>query len=351
MRIVQYGVHDPQYPRNARIRAHLVERIGADVVVLRRPRDGTRVRRAFAEVLRLWRASRDADVVIVSEFRLTHAPVAWLVARLRGAQLVVDHFVGLHETVVEDWNRVPVGSVTARRLRAQDALAARIADVCLTDTAPRADRLGRLHGRPVLALPVGAPGWARPAVRSESAGDTLALLYYGNYLPLHGVGAIVDILTELAPARRFSATFIGSGAERAAVQAALRARGLIGHCRFVDAVPEAELGAYIGAADIVFGVFGDSRKALDVVPNKVWQGLACGRVTITGDGPAVRALQPVVGDQLVIVDRADPRAAARVLAAYDGPPASADDADLRLERAVRTAYESLTGSLRGGARS
>lgn len=351
MHVVQYGVHDPGYPRNARLRHFLGEHLGAQVTVLARARSGSRMRRMVTDVTGLWRASRNADVLVLSEFRLTHAPLVWAVARIRGARFVVDHFVGLYETVVEDWGRAAPGSWTARRLSAQDAIAARLADICLTDTDPRARRLAAAHHRSVLALPVGAPAWARPVPPAPNSGDVVRVLYYGNYIPLHGVDTIVDVLVALAHLRPFEATFIGNGPERAAIERAVVAGGISTRCRFLDPVAESELVGHIAATDVVLGVFGTSRKATDVVPNKVWQGLACGRVTITGDGPAVRELAAVAGDQLVVVDRDDVEAAARRIAAVGGTPASASDIDLRLEAFTVRAFEQFGAALTVGARS
>lgn len=356
MRVVQYGVHDPGYPRNARLRSFLVERLGADVTVLVRARVGGRVRRIVADVAGLWRASRGADVIVLSEFRLTHAPLVWAVARLRGARFVVDHFVGLHETVIEDWRRAAPGGLTARRLAAQDALAARLADVCLTDTAPRAERLTAQHSRPVLALPVGAPAWARPTPLQPAEDGALRVLYYGNYIPLHGVDIVVQVLAELARSRPFVATFIGDGPDRRAIELAVTSLGYADRCRFLDPVAEAELARHIEASDVVLGVFGTSQKAMDVVPNKVWQGLACGRLTVTGDGPAVRALAPVAGDQLVLVDRQDPAAAARAISAAVGASrqgsfAGLSDVDVRLEQFTQQAFERFAAELTVGAPS
>ncbi|WP_058724218.1 glycosyltransferase [Curtobacterium luteum] len=356
MRVVQYGVHDPAYPRNERIRAFLSAELGADVTVLERRRSGSRLRRAVQEVVDLWRASRGADVIVLSEFRLTHAPLVWAVARLRRARFVVDHFVGLHETVVEDWRKVHPKSSTARRLAVQDALAARLADLCLTDTQPRAARLAAMHGRPVLALPVGAPSWARPSatpragVGPAAAPDAdrapLRVLYYGNYLPLHGVPEIVGILAELVRHRAVAATFIGDGLDRSTIERSVRTLGLAGCVEFLDPVPEAELVRQITAHDVVLGVFGDSRKARDVVPNKVWQGLACGKTTVTGDGPAVRELHDVVGDQLVIVGRGEPVRAAEAIVAAASRTTDTSTAHERLEQYTRTAYRRLAEQLR-----
>ncbi|MET8272471.1 hypothetical protein [Streptomyces sp. NPDC005096] len=60
--------------------------------------------------------------------------------------------------------------------------------------------------------------------------------------------------------------------------------------------------SHIHASDVVLGVTGPSLKAASVIANKVWQGLAFGRVVITSeDLPALAEIEQIVGQALVQV--------------------------------------------------
>lgn len=290
VRVFQYGVHDASYPRNARVRRYLDSLDGVEVSMALRARSGGRLRRAFDDFRALWRGAQSADVVLLSEFRLTHAPLVKAVAAFVGARTVIDGFVGLHETAVGDWGRLDPRSVRARRLALHDRLAVRSADLYLIDTEVRAGAIRRTHpGAAVLALPVGAPSWAAHRPRSTEVDGTrpVHFLYYGNYIPLHGLDLVVDAFSALDAAVDFRVTFLGDGGMRPRIEARVAETGWASRATFLDSVPEAGLAEHIASADVVLGVFGDSEKARSVLANKVWQGLASGRVVVTQAGAAL----------------------------------------------------------------
>lgn len=331
--VLQYGVHDREYPRNSRVRASL-EADGCTVRVAPRARDGGRIARALGDFRGLWSGARGADVVLLSEFRLTHAPLAWLISRLRRARLVVDGFVGLHETAVDDWQSVRPGSLRALRLALADRLAVACADLFLIDTEVRAQQVRRNSPTtPVLALPVGAPSWALPQAPLEST-DPLRLLYYGNYIPLHGLDLIADALDRLDGRRSFEVTFLGSGSAREALVRRVAASSWASSATFADPVPAGALASEIGGHHVVLGVFGASRKARTVVANKVWQGLACGRTVVTQDSHALDDIPAEVRPLLVASAPGSADALADTLATVPSRAAIGDEAAARASAAI-----------------
>lgn len=344
-RILYLNVHDLSYPRNARIRAFFESRgIGYTVV----PRRETRS--FIATSWRLLRAGVSArgpfDVVILAELGVQFAPVGRIVAWRHRARLVVDAFVGMYESNVLDWHRVSGTSVKGRIYRMFDIVASRFSYGVLVDTDVRVERVVQDGAHRVVSLPVGAPEWAtseHPVPTSERT----RVLYYGNYIPLHGLDYVIRAIAGIDNLDNFEFTFIGDGEGRPPIEELASQLGVAAHINFLPPVPESTLGDHIWASHLVLGVFGTSTKAATVLANKVWQGLACGRAVVTRSSPALAELNDITHpDQLLVVDSTDPSNLTSTLNDVDrlrlkGLSLSFPDSSERLEKYVDDRYLQL----------
>ena len=350
-RIVVFPVHNMEYPRNARLRAFLTnEGFHVDSIHRGTPTGSTPFGKLRA-VLALFRLARGADAILLSEMSLAYAGLTWIASRLNGAVHIVDGFIGMYETVVEDKGKVRPGSPTAKLLKALDYLSVKSADIYLTDTELRAAAIRKKYRKvsSVVSLPVGAPEWAvwrRPEPVQNSGvarqAEPLHILYYGNYIPLHGLESFVEGWASMDDPGRIHTTFIGRGDRYAATVERVHAAGLSVYAEFYGPVPADELLGYIEQADVVLGIFGDSPKARTVIANKVWQGLACGRTVLTRDSKALDEISRIVPHTLVAVDT-EPYKIARALDDLLGVSELPTDplAAERLESYVRDRYSTF----------
>ena len=224
------------------------------------------------------------------------------------AGLVFAPLVSLTETLVDDRRLVAPGGPPARALAWLDRASLRAADLVLADTEAHAEYLAGL-GAPrdrVAVWYLGVEPEFLPAVAARPV--PRRVLFYGRHLPLHGVETIVLAAARLGA--RAEVVLLGDGPERARAEALARRAGA--RIAWRDEVPLASLPAELAAAALVLGVFGASRKAAMVVPNKVWQAAAAGRPLVTRDGPALReVLRP--DEHCLACPPADPAALAEAI--------------------------------------
>lgn len=347
-RVLYFPVHNTAYPRNRRIREFLEEHGWECVTVERGAGRETSLREKVVALLKFLRAVPTVDVILLSEMSLKYAPFTWVFARVFRKIHVVDGFIGLYETEIEDRKEASPRSLRAHLARAFDRFAIRSADIYLVDTMVRKQRVvtGLSKGATCISLPVGAPTWARPMQPREKDGS-LHVLYYGNYIPLHGIDRFVHAWSRAANRDEVHVTFIGSGATRAETESIVDRLGLRARSTFLDPVPESALATLIGQSDVVLGVFGDSPKAKSVIANKVWQGLACDRVVLTRASPALTEIAPFVTGRLLEASVESAHSMTKTIESLplDHAPADPEVAD-RLEGYVRGQFAVLLDELR-----
>ncbi len=307
-----FGGYDPTYPRNSIIRKGW-ERCGFPVSECR---VDMRLKVPVRYPALLWRHARMKDssrIIFVPDFRHKDVPLAWFIARCTGRKIIFDPLVSRFETRVLDREDVRRGSMQAWHNRNLDRVSMKLPDLVLADTAAHARFFSdefSVSMRKIKVLPLGFDEGVFHEAPLPPARASCSVLFYGSYLPLHGVDTIVDAAGFLRDAP-VCFTLVGGGQTLAAAKA--RAVGsALRNIAFRPPVPEPELQDLIEAADIVLGVFGTTPKAGMVVPNKVYQGLAVGRPVVTGDTPAMRELFEN-GVHLDTVPPGDARALARAI--------------------------------------
>ena len=322
MRVLYFGTYERDYPRNAQVISCLR---GAGVDVVERHVSvwegrehkfsaglGSALRLARAEGSLLRRLDGDFDALVVGY--PGHLDLAAAKRAARGRPIVFNPLVSLADTLVSDRGRFAADSRAAQVLRAVDRAAFRAADVVVADTAAQAAFFEELGARRVEVCFVGAeerlftPAWRQP--------DEFTCLFVGKLIPLHGLETILEAARR-APELRFRV--VGSGQLEPLLDARpdnVEWRGWVEYERLPDE---------LRACGCALGIFGTSPKARRVIPNKVFQALACGAPVVTANTPAAReflaheesALLVPPGDANALADAlrrlaADPELARRI---------------------------------------
>jgi glycosyltransferase involved in cell wall biosynthesis len=242
----------------------------------------------------------DHDAVVVGYPGALDVLILWPLARWRRTPILWDVFLSLYDTIVNDRKLVGRWSPVAWGLYVLEWLAARAATQPFLDSQAHADYFASLFHLTlgsVPAVPVGAedvfergPITEAVATADTERAGTWTVLFYGQFIPLHGLDVVIDAAALLA--RETDAVrwvIIGQGQEAGRIDARLAMLNTPTVSR-VDWVPYQELPQWISRADVCLGIFGTTQKARNVIPNKVYQVLASGRLIVTSDTPAQREL-------------------------------------------------------------
>lgn len=347
LRVVLWGTCDVTKPRVRILRDGLRE-IGVDLIECRTDiwdgiRDKSQVkgiarwfgllaRVAMAYPALIWRYLKvpPHDWVLLGYPAIPDIFVIRCLAWLRGARVAMDWFLSAYDTVVQDRKMVGKHHPLAFMLWATEWLSVRLADALFVDTRAHADRMEALFGlrsgtcgRVWVGVETDAfNGSADASLPAPEPRETTKVLFYGQFIALHGLPTIVEAARRLRD-EPIDWLLIGHGQESPRIGEMLSADPLP-HVRTLDWVEYGNLLGYMRAADICLGIFGTSGKAASVIPNKVFQILAARKPLITRDSPGMREL---IGDRhsdIALVDAGDAEALASAVLAWSAHPPAAD---------------------------
>ncbi len=348
--VVLFGTYDLGKPRNRLMLASL-ETQGIDVKQIhvdlwRNIEDKTQttwrtrlivaVRWLAAYPVLVWKylwAPKHAVVLIAYPGILDIIVVA-LFARARGAKIVLDAFISVYDTIVIDRKLIKSNGILAKLLFQAEKLACHLARLVILDTKEHANYFQALFGLPahrISSVMVGceAERFPRLEPRSKGTEDSLRVLFYGQFIPLHGIETIVAA-ARLARDQGESIdwTIIGTGQEAPRIQANLAADPLprLTWNKWVEYV---DLIDFLQSADVCLGIFGASGKASRVIPNKVFQILSAGCPLVTMDSAAIQELLSGGDPGIRLVPPNDPRSLLNAIlelgvSAERPPPSIAD---------------------------
>lgn len=259
------------------------------------------------------------DVLLISYPGLVDVFVALIIARARRIPIVWDVFLSLYDTICEDRGLVAPTSLVGKLLKSTEKAAMRAADIIFMDTQAHARRIEHLFGLDdgcCGSVWVGAEtGHFPPSTPASRTDDrTMRVLFYGQFIPLHGVDTIIQA-ARLLRDEPIEWQIIGHGQVAPRIRAML-AEDPLPKLRWLEWVEYRQLKQFIAEADLCLGVFGTSEKAASVIPNKIFQIVAAGRPVVTRDSAAIRELLPDSPPYTYLVPAGDAAALAGAVSAH-----------------------------------
>jgi glycosyltransferase involved in cell wall biosynthesis len=278
--VLWWGRFDPGYSRNRIVRKLLGE-LGWTIQDVHPRFSGLGDWEA-----RLRRLPRP-DLVWVPCFRQRDLAAASRWARKQGVPLLFDPLISAYDKQVDERVKLNPDSPRAKRLLAWERALFQRANRVLADTPAHADYFAQVLGVPTQKLAVVYVGAEESRFKPEpfacaAERGPLEVLFYGSFIPLQAPQVVIEAAT-LYRGPPVKWVLLGQGPLRKLCEE--RAKGLE-NVTFEDWLPYEKLPARIHRADILLGVFGTTPKAGRVIPNKVFQSLACGRPVVTRSASA-----------------------------------------------------------------
>jgi glycosyltransferase involved in cell wall biosynthesis len=307
MKIIFLSGREPGYMRN-QVMINAFSRLGDVTVTAQNYQGGSILTRSLLSIMDYRRMARSQsfDLVVVGFY-------GNLIARLIGKKvhtpLLFDAFVSTYDTLVNDRQLFSPNSPGARTSSWLDAQACQRADHLMCDTRANASYFMDQHavpGEKIDPIFVGCDeSLFKPSIRVNKR-DTIEVLFYGTYLPLHGVDVIVRAAELLQDHPQIHMSILGDGKSRPEIQKMAEAQHLE-NVSFLPAVSIKELPAVISQADICLGgPFGPGQKADRVITGKTFQMLAMAKPVIVSANSANPELLTDQQDAL-FCRRTDPR--------------------------------------------
>jgi glycosyltransferase involved in cell wall biosynthesis len=276
-----------------------------------RPAFVWRMARSYWRLLAKYRGLGDYDVMVLGYPGQLDVWLARALTWVRRRPLVLDVFMSLY-LIAEERGLVEAHPLTGRLLYWLEKLSLRAPDMLVQDTAQYRAWLVETFGLDpsrFRLVPTGADDRVfRPCDRPDEEAGPFRVVYYGTFIPNHGVKYIVEAASLLAEDKEIEFLLIGEGPDLDAAVRLARERGL-DNVTFPGWLEKAELLERAARAHVCLGAFGQTPQSVMTVQNKIYEALAMGKPVITGDSPAVRSAMRH-REHVYLVERADAAALA-----------------------------------------
>jgi len=254
------------------------------------PKFWWRVVKAYSKLLWKYQKIGDYDILMVGYPGQVDVFLARFLANIKKKPLVWDVFMSIYLIAIERKLGQKKHS-SVKLIRGIEARALRKPDLLIQDTAEYVKWFQKEYGiRPeqFKLVPTGADDRIfKPLPEVNNSDGLFHVLYYGTFIPNHGVMHIVKAAQLLKDEHEIIFDMIGDGPERKAAEEFVKSNELK-NVRFYDWMTQENLLDHINISDVCLGAFGDTPQSLMTVQNKIYECMAVGKTVITGNSPAIQ---------------------------------------------------------------
>lgn len=297
----------------------------------------------WTQILANISAVRRADVLVVPHLGDTAVLAVKPLAVLLDRPLVYISHNGLYFTLVENREAFEAGSIAGQFLHLIDELIQRSADRIVVFSKYSGAVLSDAFGVPERkygVVYIGVDDTMLPEAPEVDRPVDVDVLYWGNFIPHHGVRTMIHAANSL-PDNQF--VFAGESNDRASIIQEAEDLGLE-NVDFPGFLPKSSLVNYIDAATVVLGPLGDYTQTSMNIGSKVAEAAYLQKAIVLGDHPAPNELFEHEQSAMLV----KPDDAEALVAAIRGVQ-SDEHLQARLETGAYSVYEAYFAAERNAA--
>ena len=286
------------------------------------PRFWFRIIQNYAKLLTRFFKIRDYQAIIVGYPGHFDVFVAYLLSLIVRKPLVWDVFNSLYLMMIEQG----VGTkspVTIKLVKFFERLACRLPQSLILDNDVFIDwfrETHRINTSRFRTVQIGADDrYFYPIEPKHKPDGKFRVVYYGTYIPNHGVEYIIDAARLLADDPAIEFVMIGKGPEREKAEK-LASTHQLKNVEFIDWIEWTQLSACIADMDLVLGAFGISKQLQLTNNNKIYEAFAMRKPVVSSTSAAMPSVLHH-GEHLYLCERGSSQALANAIRTLKNDPA------------------------------
>lgn len=287
----------------------------------RHPEFWLRVVRAYLKLIRNHTQIPDYDVMLVGYPGQFDVFLGRWLTWWRRRPMALDILMSLH-LIAEERGLTKKSPFTGKLIFFLEKFGLKLPDLLIADTPEYQEYYCQKYGLSPCKfklVPLGVDDriyYPRPHLHPPT--DYFRVLYYGTFIPLHGVETMIRAAALLQDHVSIQFDFYGDGQERLSAMELTEELGLK-NVHFRGWIDKEDLPDEIAKSHICLGVFGTTKQSRCTIQNKIWEGMMMQRPVVTGDAETIRQ-QLVHKEHLLLVERANPRALADAILQLEAIP-------------------------------
>jgi glycosyltransferase involved in cell wall biosynthesis len=299
--ILWWGRFDPNYSRNRIIRKQL-KNLNYEIL------DFYPLISRFGYIEALIKKIKRTDFVWVPCFRQRDILSASKWCLNKNIKLIIDPLISSWDKQTYEKEKI-LNQKQSDALKKKESFLFNKADFVLADTNLHANLFQKKLGvdkNKIFIVYVGAEESLFNNLPSKNnTKKKFEILFYGSFIPLHGSEIIIKAAKSFKKNSNVHWTMLGAGPDL------YKCKALAKDCPnifFEEKIEYTKLASRIKKADLLLGIFGNSNKAGNVIPNKVFQSLASGKTIVTRKSNAYPKKLLKLDNGIIFIEPNNPKA-------------------------------------------